>query len=97
MIVIESDLRDATKNRIKFEGTANELIDEMDQLLRTVYGALTEEADRAAFECRIAFTLFMIQKSPELAKKSDPKEIRKQMLKVFTAQLAEMETECISK
>lgn len=91
MIVIESDLKDARRNTIKYVGSPNELIEDLDRHLRSVYDGLTNEADRAAFECRIAFTLLMIQKSPELVKESDPKGIRKQMLRAFTEQLAEME------
>ena len=91
MIVIESDLKDARRNTIKYVGSPNELIEDLDRHLRSVYDGLTNEADRATLECRLAFTLLMIQKSPEFAEKGDPKEIRKQMLKVFIEQLAEME------
>lgn len=41
MIVIESDLKDARRNTIKYVGSPNELIEDLDRHLRSVYDGLT--------------------------------------------------------
>lgn len=93
MIRVGTDPNNESGLRVELLGRPFELIEETEALLRELCQALTDGVDKAAFICRLAVTVNILEQELEASDEPERKAVRKRVLENLTKQLAEVVAE----